>query len=365
MHIKSVCFLMNDQVSFLNTNESAAIKGLLIILIVIGHNTFFTSMTEPIQLMGYLYCFHIQCFFIIPFLYGSKPLSFRRCSNYFMRLYWPYIIISILLYIGFYVIYEKNIFCISDLLNVLFWGQSKMLSRYCGIQILWFMPAMFSLMIIKDIYYSSHYIVKLILLLISAFFLVISLLSQDWGHYYTVFNNLFPKGLPMALDAAMPFLIWGVICRKIIEFLSSNYVKVRIILCLWVILTILYFLDIIIWERNIWILSSIMSIFPILFVIILYKAKRKLCKLKFLQKFGIGSFQIYIMHPFIGYLLIFILIDFEQYALQYKIGIVLVSTLMMLLSGYLFSIFASKSPFIKRYIFPRSFSEFCGVSNKK
>ena len=351
---------MNEHVSLLGINESTAIKGLLIVLIVLGHNSFFTTMTEPVQMMGYLYCFHIQCFFIIPFLYGAKPFSIKRCSNYFMRLYWPYIIITTLLYIGYYVIYENNTFDVSILLNILLWGQSSKLSTYCGVQILWFMPAMFSLMVIKDIYYSSNQFIKVVLLLISAVFLVISLLSEDWGYYHHLFASLLPNGLPMALNAAMPFLIWGVISRKVIEYLSSNHVNMLYILSMWFVLTILYFANILLWQRNIVVLSSLMGLFPILFIIILYKAKYALSNVKFLKACGTGSFQIYIMHPFIGYLLLFIMADFVQYTLSYKIGIILFSTCMMLMGGYIFAMIVERSPLIKRYFFPRSFMDFIG-----
>ena len=50
--------LISHSDSLLSREESTAIKGLLIILIVLGHNKFFTTLTEPIQAMGYSVILH-------------------------------------------------------------------------------------------------------------------------------------------------------------------------------------------------------------------------------------------------------------------------------------------------------------------
>ena len=99
---------MKDSISLISINESTALKGLLIFLIVLGHNMIFTYYVLPYNGMAYLYSFHIQAFFILPFLYDSKILNVKRIKDYFFRLYWPFIIISIILYIC-RIIYNKTV----------------------------------------------------------------------------------------------------------------------------------------------------------------------------------------------------------------------------------------------------------------
>lgn len=53
--------------------ESASIKGLLIFLIVLGHNFVFLDCfpsTYP-----YWYTFHVACFFILSYTYSCKKLK--------------------------------------------------------------------------------------------------------------------------------------------------------------------------------------------------------------------------------------------------------------------------------------------------
>ena len=147
---------MKDSTSLISINESTALKGLLIFLIVLGHNMIFTYCVLPYNGMAYLYSFHIQAFFILPFLYDSKILNVKRIKDYFFRLYWPFIIISIILYIC-RIIYNKPVeYNIVELIQMWFTGNPQLIKQLCGIQILWFMPVMCSLCIIKDLYYQSN-----------------------------------------------------------------------------------------------------------------------------------------------------------------------------------------------------------------
>lgn len=92
-------------------DESNSIKGLLISLVVLGHNTIFSSIV-PESIYYFLYSFHVACFFILPFFYDLKGENtvMGGVIKYFKRLYWPYVwcfvLLSILnqLFIGYGVL---------------------------------------------------------------------------------------------------------------------------------------------------------------------------------------------------------------------------------------------------------------------
>jgi len=49
----------------ISREHSAAMKGLLISLVVLGHCIFFTDVF-PLRSWDWLYCFHVAGFFILP-----------------------------------------------------------------------------------------------------------------------------------------------------------------------------------------------------------------------------------------------------------------------------------------------------------
>ena len=57
---------------YLTRDESNIIKGILILLIVLGHNHFLMD-GEYVRLQIQLYKFHVIEFFILPFFYKMKP----------------------------------------------------------------------------------------------------------------------------------------------------------------------------------------------------------------------------------------------------------------------------------------------------
>ena len=142
--------------SLISREESTAIKGLLIFLIILGHNSFFSS--ESRIGMVYLYLFHIQAFFMLPFLYPHKKISFIRIRDYVIRLYYPFIILflflSLLNYVGNILgVIPENVSSQmietdkhwNDFLLTILTGNGYNIDYFTGLQFLWFLPVMFFL----------------------------------------------------------------------------------------------------------------------------------------------------------------------------------------------------------------------------
>ena len=69
-----------NQNLYIDRDTSSVIKGVLIILIVIGHNKVLCSTDN--KGADYLYLFHVICFFILPFFYDiKKEITVKRLCD--------------------------------------------------------------------------------------------------------------------------------------------------------------------------------------------------------------------------------------------------------------------------------------------
>lgn len=343
---------MDATYSYITIKNSTAIKGLLIFLIVLGHNMIFTYYLEPFQGMGYLYCFHIQSFFILPFLYGSKPLSKNRIVNYFIRLYWPYIILTILMSVGYYTIYLKNGFDFKGVLRMCVTGDVNLIKQYCGIQIFWFMPAMFSLFVLKDYYYYSSRIAKSILLLLSCSANVFLFLAMYNGYYYKISSNI-QSYLPFGIYMGVSYLIFGVSVRWIIFRLLTKNRNISIyLMILFFICSIIYFLNVRLMHLYT-VLILLKIIMPVVFMLILWYYSNYFVKNRIWEKLGDKTFPIYLLHPFIGYVLYWVVSEYFQISLFWAI----ITQIVMLSVSYYLSVGLYRMNRLRMLLLPRSFSD--------
>ena len=347
---------MDSTISYIKISESIAIKGLLIFLIVLGHNMIFTYYAEPIQGMGYLYCFHIQAFFILPFLYGAKPLSKKRLANYFIRLYWPYLLLTTILSVAYSNFYLQKEFDLWGILRLYVTGDVDLIKQYWGIQIFWFMPAMFSLSVLKDWFYNSNKVVQVVLLLLSCIANVFLFLASDYGHYYEI-SACIRSVVPFGLYPGISYLVFGVFVRWIVGKLKerkiecSSYLIIVFIGC-----SFLYFMNRLSFHEQM-IHVFLLIAMPIIFMLILWYNGRYIQRLFFMEKAGDKTFPMYIIHPFIGYILYGFVVKYAHISLFWAI----VAQIVMFWGSYYLSVGLYKVDRMRRILLPRSFSELKSV----
>lgn len=134
----------------ISREQSAALKGLLICLIVLGHNVFFSEVFHT-GCWVWLYSFHVSCFFILPFFYPEREFSWQRVKKNARRLLWPYTYMFVSLFLVNYFI-RKEATMDGGLVNTYLTGNQYRLKDYTGFQYLWFLPPMFSMLVFKDVY---------------------------------------------------------------------------------------------------------------------------------------------------------------------------------------------------------------------
>lgn len=333
--------------------ESAAIKGVLIFLIILGHNMLFTYYVLPVRGMEYLYCFHIHAFFILPFLYGSKPLTKQRLGDYFIRLYWPFLLLTLVVSVIYAMIgYQRW-----DALNIIrMWltGEPKLLKEYCGVQIFWFMPAIFSLSVLKDLFYHSGKLVRSVLIMWSVFILILSsgVIKND------VCDLLYSKlssTLPFGLYIGSSYLVYGVVTRYIVGIVGKYYRNVSgIVTALFVACSLLYFCYVFFFLNEV-VYTCLRLVMPVLFMLGLWCFRHYIGRLSFCEKLGDKSYPVYLCHPFIGYAVygLFMKID-GNLSLVWAIG----AQCLILYGAYYLSVILYKMPGLRMFLLPKSISEF-------
>lgn len=261
----------------ISREESTAIKGLLIMMIVLGHNHVLAPSNS--LLFSYLYSFHLMCFFILPWFYFSqhKAICMDHIFSILRRNYVPYSIFF-LICLTLFIIKEKSLnidwiqttkgYCIGSPLN---------LRLSVGFIFLWFLPSFASFSILK-IFCNTSAPLKYLLLTLSCSIIFLPWNIQEW----------LKNSLPFGLFFATKFLCLGWITIKCMMYVPhAQYVGG----ISFVIISIFYFMGI----RN----EFIMQIFPIFAFTTLLLLKRIICNPVF-QTIGKYSLCIYLTHMFIS-----------------------------------------------------------------
>ena len=146
---------IKNNISF---EESNAIKGLLIFLIILGHNRIFSAVASS-QCWMWLYSFHVYSFFLLPFFYPEKGINCDRVRNNVVKLLYVYL----LWFIIYALCYQIMVHIVPSLakstsvptffqyLDAILTGAQSLLGATSGFMVLWFLPVMFSMLLIKGL----------------------------------------------------------------------------------------------------------------------------------------------------------------------------------------------------------------------
>lgn len=137
--------------------EIDAAKGVLILLVVVGHDRTICSLLP--DLWRLLYTFHVAGFFYLTFLLPTPSWSLRVASDRFVRCFWPYLVFvalsSIALRFG-PVSIDDAASGVWELLWKTTIGSAAFVKRVSGFQLYWFLPAFFSWTMLRMLYQGSE-----------------------------------------------------------------------------------------------------------------------------------------------------------------------------------------------------------------
>ncbi|WP_418213331.1 acyltransferase family protein [Bacteroides difficilis] len=318
------------QYTYLNKNRSNAIKGLLIIIIVLGHNHILAPGTTVHGMRDYLYQFHVQAFFILPFFYQKKfEVSWKHICDVLVRNWVPYFWVCLLCYVT--LSFTNHHFNFSwGYVMAFINGTQSPLKHYFGFVFPWFLPT-----------YCSLYILFLLASKYRWFYWVLLVLSlftwtMTWADYY-VLKTTIPFGIGLALG----FFAYGVITFHLNKY---SYTIKYVGLLIFIFLTVGYWVDMSIPYTE--------HMFPISFFLsVLCIAPCLNCK--WLCLLGENSLGIYMFHVFFVNL----------YCLIFPENLVngLISFVVSLIISLVITLIINRYDITKHLCFPRSWRDICNL----
>ncbi len=338
-----------DDVSLITREQSFSIRGVLIILMILGHNTILMSIDPSVlekkNVIYYiLNSFHTYCFLLLPFLYGGKKLSGRSILDYLAKCYVPYtfffvICLCISLVLG-YVDFNAT-----RVLDAFYIGSFNKLKAATGFQFVWFLGAAFATNILRDCYYSinsKYRIPVFILLWVYLYVFVLGYVPND------------PKFIPFGVYVGLIMLPLGICIRDVIEKhgLHNKWVtavsSVLAIAC-----CVVSYLDVYIAKVPDYIFILFMRIIsPVSFLMLFAAIGKALSKSAFLRKVGGLSLPIYLTHVIIYNIL---LVCCNRFIGPNNVWIGILLFVLTFVVSYFISLLLTSIPVIDRIMFPKSF----------
>lgn len=127
--------------------NSDLVKGILIALVIVDHNDFSRAIF-PGFLKGF--SFHVLAFLALPFVRSTPPLSLQALQKHFYRLYYPFLVVAVATAVVFWLGSGRGFIDEAlALAHALYSGNADSLKRATNMGLLWFLPSLFSLMVIK------------------------------------------------------------------------------------------------------------------------------------------------------------------------------------------------------------------------
>lgn len=301
--------MLKEYPSLISHDESTAIKGLLMLLIVFGHTGMLTTdfaTGSRTFFWNWLYSFHVYVFLILPFIYGYKKIAskvtgggklidiqpvIKDLKHNVIKIGIPYCWFFMFSAIVFVTV-GGGLFDLKGILYAFFFGNEPLMDKYIGFNFMWFLPAILALTILKSTYYNSNSIIKTGIIIVSL---------TMWGLAIFKIVTLSEVGMyiPFAVSQAFYFIIWGLTTRWLIEKLIKNKWQVFVTILMISICSILfYYSNELSWINfNVYVIVRLFM--PILIFVFLYGIRDYLSRSKILKFIGKYSLQIYLVHVYI------------------------------------------------------------------
>lgn len=309
----------------LSRKESNTLKGLFILLIIIGHNHILCP-TNDIA-MRYLYGFHVIAFFIIPFFYINYQgkLNIKNILDYFVRNYIPYLLFFSFSFFLFHLVIKKEGLDFYLFIKGFIIASQPVLKQTTGFYFLWFLPAFFAVTLIRVLFDNVHWILKILITLFSAFL-----------HFSATGFDLV-NSMPLAVTQGFYYFVYGVITFYLLKLIPNlKYVGALV----FILISVAFFMG-----REI----NIPFLFPISFVMFSLSLVKWLIYIPYLENLGNYSLPIYLIHVY--------LYNGLERLFPYTIIFGIVNLVLTILVSYFVSAILLNTTYLRKLIFPRGWNE--------
>jgi len=194
----------------LSWDQYDTLKGSLILLIVIGHNTNLQSVWPNMDRM--IYNFHVSSFLLIPQMLGAGAFTLVVMRDKAIRFMAPHVCFLTLASILYAINFDQGL-TIADYVarwsDALLYSNSPKIVAAAGLQLYWFLPTLLCMTVIRAFYYNTNTYIALVLFFALA---GTALFIGTMGSYYV-------KHLPWGLAIAAYMLCAGLLTVHLVNFL--------------------------------------------------------------------------------------------------------------------------------------------------
>ena len=142
--------------AYLSWNQYESLKGILIALIVFGHNTSITSLLPDSD--WYLYNFHVTSFLMIPFLFSPDEFTWRNMRDKVVRYMVPFVLFVLAMSPVWWYFTASHFVDAAEHSDLTFraiiFGTVPFVKAATGFRLIWFLPALAMLTVLRAYYYS-------------------------------------------------------------------------------------------------------------------------------------------------------------------------------------------------------------------
>jgi len=214
-----------------------AFKGLLIILIVLGHNPYFSR--SFFGAFEALYKFHVASFLLLPFIFPVSRPTFIEARDITVRYLVPHYLffyLACILYFSIFIHknYESILQWFSQVMLASLLASQGLYKQACGFHLFWFLPALLVLALIRICYIRSSTKLRIYLLGLSLLdHFCIGIYQEDILQFFPYSISLvlyvFPLGLLVCKAINYSRKLWFIL-TNCIAFLFSIYLGNTILL---------------------------------------------------------------------------------------------------------------------------------------
>jgi len=332
-----------------------SVKGLLILFIIIGHNTAI-SQTIP-HVHHVLYYFHVSVFFLLPFVYTPRPLTRQMLIDRSVRYLVPHVFFFSLAAILVLPVYHPEL---REWLRKYFIGLATCSARTAkeatGFQLYFFLPTLLLLNIFYAFYNTVSRRLRILLVLLTI------VLHGFIGVLPVIWKKYLPFGLPIVLFifpiGLLVAYLWKIIKNWQSCFIARSSFFLALILIVFCRsrettfnLGTLYIYG---WQDWLWLL--IHDLLPIVCMIALLLNADLISKIPYIDRIGKQSLVIFLVHSMFFQLYLRIAHYFGLYIEESKpdYWLIIVTLLPTVVTSYIVAWLISRSSLLANLMTPRS-----------
>ncbi len=183
-------FFSISPIEYFTRTQIDAVKGVLILSVMIGHLRSLAGVN--LEIFQFVYNYHVIGFLLLPFLYPIKLVTSQQIITWIWRFFVPFTVFFIL-YGTLNLLFLNANFSFLDIVKGYFIATPSMVDVVTGSEILWFLPHIFLVFLLFNLIMTKSSSIFLVFVISLVFHALIGFLDDEYASYipFTASNILY------------------------------------------------------------------------------------------------------------------------------------------------------------------------------